>query len=395
MPRKLTVALSDVPKNELLAFKNFNNIYVAKKSLGIKKASEVYKFLLKEYKQSEVGRLTLENKILRIKNQKKDQIIKDYESEKNNYLNILANILEPDEVKQIIQKPKVSYQLINEKRKFDKKALGGLFRELTIEPIGIDQKMDIKTFFIKVHDELSKLYSNKKREGLNFNINLITKYEMESGDNVLTFYFHLPSVETVKNIHFISSYINDYQNIFGDRLDSQLRASDLTFKGINDVKIQISYSKKLKGGSYIETPLYIANKKCCTNVINDDDKCFLWALIASRHKADIKHKDHQNKVKSYNKQEWIDEWKFPKNTDFPYPLNKINSFEKLNNVKINVYDYDGKDITIFYNSRERSEEIIELLQIHGENKTHFLLINNRERLLSKKSEINRNSLEIK
>ena len=44
------------------------------------------------------------------------------------------------------------------------------------------------------------------------------------------------------------------------------------------------------GGSYIELPDYIKNKKACVNIKNTDEKCFKWAILASKHYHEFKSK---------------------------------------------------------------------------------------------------------
>ena len=428
MPRQLKLTIRDVSKQELLNFRNFETIKQARRELNIKKASDIYKFILNEFRaNNDVANLVLENKRLRIENEKLHKIIAEnkkyaerkqqnqtkakYETQNENYLNIFKTILEPDKPLTKEEKYNVKFELIKEKRQYDKRALGDLFREIIIEPSTIDQKMNIQIMFEKVENELLKVFQENKNnnkinlstlfknkpEELNFTFNVITNFNMKKTvvdvDRkteiiILNQHFHLPVFDNVRNTAYIKSYIEDYIEKLIVRMEEQKNASNIVFDGIVDVIIQISYTKKIKGGSYIETPQFIANKKCCTNIINDDDKCFLWSLIASRHIEDVKDKNLKNKQKAYNKKEWINEWKFREKMTFPFSIDYLALFEKDNNVKINVlgFNENSKVPMIIHNTKFKSDEVINLLLIQSDNKCHYLLVNDVNRLLSNKKE---------
>ena len=78
---------------------------------------------------------------------------------------------------------------------------------------------------------------------------------------------------------------------------------------------------------------------------------------------------------------YFDEIIQPKDIKYPIDIqNDIPKFEKLNNIKINVFiyngsyeeDYDRNKITILYNNMDRNENTINLLLLEDENKQHFV-----------------------
>ena len=90
------------------------------------------------------------------------------------------------------------------------------------------------------------------------------------------------------------------------------------------------------GGSYIELPEYIKNKKACVNIKNTDEKCFKWAILASKHYHEFKSKKMSLISSSYHKfeKELIE----PENVTYPLDIEFIPKFEKLNKLKINVFE---------------------------------------------------------
>jgi hypothetical protein len=129
------------------------------------------------------------------------------------------------------------------------------------------------------------------------------------------------------------------------------------------------------GGSYQELPEFIMHTKSIINIKNTDDKCFLWCLIASRHMPT----KNTERVKQYQKEEWINEWKFTDTTSLPMEIDKIRYFETKNNVSINIYtvDDDNKQkVKIPLRiSKNKSAEIINLFYY----KKHYSLIKNFSR----------------
>ena len=113
------------------------------------------------------------------------------------------------------------------------------------------------------------------------------------------------------------------------------KTSGLTFIGIVKLSIKTAKSKAMVGGSYIELPEFIKNKRACVNIKNDDEKCFKWSILASKHYHEMKG-GCKDKAYSYFKfeKELID----PENGSYPLDIEFIPEFEKLNNLKIIFFE---------------------------------------------------------
>ena len=101
--------------------------------------------------------------------------------------------------------------------------------------------------------------------------------------------------------HVISGFINDMIISFEAELDQAKINSKSKFMGIEKLSIKTAKSKALIGGSYIELPDYIKNKKACVNIKNNDEKCFKWAILASKHYHEFKSKKMSIISTSYHK----------------------------------------------------------------------------------------------
>ena len=69
------------------------------------------------------------------------------------------------------------------------------------------------------------------------------------------------------------SILQKYQ----DNLQNKMKSSDFIFNGINYLYYDLNRIIISKGGSYIESPKWLKDKKCCVNQKNTDNKCFQYA----------------------------------------------------------------------------------------------------------------------
>lgn len=89
------------------------------------------------------------------------------------------------------------------------------------------------------------------------------------------------------------------------------------------------------GSSYMPLPKFIENKKATVNIKNEDQKCFLWCVLAALHHDEFS--SHWNRVSNYKR--YQNELNM-KNIDYPVSLQQIERFEKQNNeISINVYSF--------------------------------------------------------
>jgi len=105
-----------------------------------------------------------------------------------------------------------------------------------------------------------------------------------------------------------------------------------------DVKVAKYRTKYGSGGCYNYLPRRIQVKKAVINIKNNDNKCFLYSIIAKIFPT--ANNKIQNKVRYYLKH--VHKFKLGK-LDFPMELKNIGAFEKLNkhlDLSINVYEYN-------------------------------------------------------
>jgi multimeric flavodoxin WrbA len=88
---------------------------------------------------------------------------------------------------------------------------------------------------------------------------------------------------------FIQFFVQEYEGY----------GSDLEFLYIQSFRIHIGKYNPLKIKSYLPLPKEILNKKCCINIKNEDEKCFMYCILYHIFKNEIV-KD-ADRITKYNK----------------------------------------------------------------------------------------------
>ena len=143
----------------------------------------------------------------------------------------------------------------------------------------------------------------------------------------------------------------------------------------------VPYQPVSKASCYVATPGYIAAKKAVLNIVNDDDLCFVWCILASLHNVE----DNAHRVSKYIK--YFNELDLT-GLNFPMRVQDIKKFEKLNvKISVNVFAFDNKDSCIYpvyiTSDRER-EHHVNLLLVTNETRrrNHYVLIKDMSKLLA-------------
>ena len=149
--------------------------------------------------------------------------------------------------------------------------------------------------------------------------------------------------------------------------------------------ICVTKFRPLHGSSFIPTPKRIGNKHCTLNIKSNDEKCFLWSVLACLHPVS-QNPERVSKYLQYEHTLNIE------GLSFPLPIKDIPKFEKLNpSISINVLSLDDKDFCIEYCSPEhqRPNHVNQLLlDEEGSDKRHYILIKNMSSLVAHRTHHN-------
>ena len=144
----------------------------------------------------------------------------------------------------------------------------------------------------------------------------------------------------------------------------------------------IGFNKKNinRGGSYIDSPKWIKNKKSTINPKNNDYKCFQYAVTLALNLDKINsHPERISKIIPF-----IEQYNWKK-IDFPSTSKDWKKFELNNEIALNILyvPHNTKKIQVAYKSRHnltREKQVILLMISNGEN-WHYLVVKNLPGLL--------------
>ena len=167
---------------------------------------------------------------------------------------------------------------------------------------------------------------------------------------------------------------------YEENLQNKMRGSGFEFDGVKFLYYDFNKTSINSGGSYIDSPKWLKDKKSAINPRNNDDKCFQYAVTLALNLDKIK-KDPQrvSKIKPFiEKYNWED-------IDFPSTSKNWKKFECNNEVAHNILyvPYNTKKINIAYKSKNdlTHERQIILLMFFVGQKWHYLVVKNLSGLL--------------
>ncbi|XP_060530461.1 uncharacterized protein LOC132704468 [Cylas formicarius] len=155
------------------------------------------------------------------------------------------------------------------------------------------------------------LQTKEQEEVKSFN----TKYRLVSGNTDLEELY-------VQFVDILATKASEFQE----------RDSGWALQELLHLEIGINKYNPLRASSYVRLPKEIEAKKAVLNLQNTDEKCFMWSILAALHP--IHWTNNANRVSNYV--EFQNELDFT-GIDFPVKLKDISTFERLNEISVNVY----------------------------------------------------------
>ena len=152
------------------------------------------------------------------------------------------------------------------------------------------------------------------------------------------------------------------------------RGSGWAVDNVKTLWLDIARYQPLKGGSYIPLPAAVGTKKAVINVKNKDDNCLRWALRSALFPAER----NADRPSQYPKDDGLNF----EGINTPTPISQIQKVEKLNNLAINVFGWNQKEV-IIHRLSQRNGDVprINLLLIEKSDKFHYTWIKSLSRLL--------------
>ena len=131
--------------------------------------------------------------------------------------------------------------------------------------------------------------------------------------------------EIIKGL--FESFLQKYE----ENLQNKMKGSDFEFDGVNFLYYDFNKINFNKGGSDIDSPKWLKDKKSTINPKKNDDKCFHYAVTLALNLDKIK-KDPQriSKIKPF-----IDQYNW-KEIDFPSMSKDWRKLEFNNEIALNI-----------------------------------------------------------
>ena len=180
--------------------------------------------------------------------------------------------------------------------------------------------------------------------------------------------------EIIKGL--FESFLQKYE----ENLQEQMKGSEFEFDGVNFLYYDFNKISINRGGSYIDSPKCLKDKKSTISPINNNYKCFQYAVTLALNLDKIrKNPQRISKIKPF-----IDQYNW-KDIDFPSTSKDWRKFELNNEISLSILyvSHNTKKIHIAYKSRYnliREKQVILLMISNGEN-WHYLVVKNLAGLL--------------
>ena len=184
--------------------------------------------------------------------------------------------------------------------------------------------------------------------------------------------FRSKNVATTNHDEVNEQLARAFQQLYKAQEEFQREGSGWNLQEIILFEINTTKYQPLMGSSYIPLPKYLATKKAVINIKNEDQKCFVWSVLAQLYPC-----RHSDRVINYIKNEQDLNLK---GVHFPTPLHDIPIFERNNNISINVFGYEG-EVFPLYITKQSCKQHVNLLLLTAKDKQHYCLIKNFDHLM--------------
>jgi len=265
-----------------------------------------------------------------------------------------------------------------------KEALDGSVQTTSLEP-NPGNLWDLLQFFVDNQESISDILLKKLEQttGIKWFITVFVKFVKYNENNEPmyaepTFRSHTSTMTNGSELEeeIASScrkVYNDYQNF--ERDGSGWAIDEIVKMEVNSVEYV-----PLSGSSYVPLPANILKKRAVLNIHNKDQKCFIWSILAALHP--IPRTQNANQVSHYVQFETDLR---TDNIKMPMPLSSISHFEKMNNISVNVFGLEKKEVYPLKITESRYTRHVNLLLISNGDKRHYCLIKHLNRLLGSRT----------
>lgn len=243
-----------------------------------------------------------------------------------------------------------------------------------------NEKYDLLQFLANVKDDVEKELISQREKHRSIKWNVIGRVEMvkdvDNGEQEKT----IPHFRS-KNVISLPGENNDHNiNEAFQGVNSALEefvnhGSNWTVNKVMSLEVNTVKYSPISGSSYMELPRKIQFTGGIINIRNKDQKCFLWSILAALHPVPA-HPERVYHYKNYENDLNMGD------IEFPVSIEKIEKFEKLNKISVNVFGFEeGEIFPLHLTKLPNGNNEVDLLYLANEEKSHYCLIKNLNRFL--------------
>ena len=134
------------------------------------------------------------------------------------------------------------------------------------------------------------------------------------------------------NDDIIEELFKSFLQKYEENLQNNMRGSDFELDGVNFLYYDFNKISLNRGGSYIDSPKWLKNKKSTINPKNNNYKCFQYAVTLALNLDNIdNYPERISKIKPF-----IDQYNW-KDIDFPATNKDWRKFELNNEIALNIF----------------------------------------------------------
>ena len=181
----------------------------------------------------------------------------------------------------------------------------------------------------------------------------------------------------LRSDEFESMYNEQVELIMRRLVEFVQNGSGWTISQVDKIVLSMAAYNPTGGSSYIRTPKSLVRKQAIVNVNNDDNKCFVWAVLSALHPQ----QQHSDRITKYR--EYANELNVT-GLEFPLTVNDVKKFENLNQtISVNVFAYEEKSdvYPVYVTSVKNRRNHVNLLLLSENGHYHYTWIKNMSRLL--------------
>ena len=216
---------------------------------------------------------------------------------------------------------------------------------------------------------------------LKMQINFISSKGFEETHTIHTKSCNIKIMMGNETNEIIEKLFDSFSQKYQEGLEESIRGGEFIRDSVDLLHYHLQKVSSKRGGSYIDSPEWLKNKKTTINPKNNDDNCFQYALTnALNHKQIKSHPERISKIKPF-----IDQCNLKK-IDFPSHSKYRKKFEQNNNrtaLNILFVPRHTEEIILAYKSKHnfnRENQVI-LLMITDGKKWHYLTVKSLSALL--------------